>query len=122
MKTLVLTTALVVLTTLTYAQPVQESPETVKSENITCNLYPSGGDQVTLILMKETDDKVIVKLKKENGSLVYQKRIKKSNDNKITYDLEKLPKGSYTFEVVNNKEVVYSKALRKGEGTLAMTK
>jgi len=122
MKTLVLTTALLVLTSLTYAQTVKENTETIKSDNVTCNLYPSGGDQVTLILMKETDDKVTVKLKNDNGSLVYQKKIRKSNDNKIKYDLEKLPKGSYTFEVVKEKEIVYTKVVRKGEGTLAMTK
>jgi len=50
------------------------------------------------------------------------KNVRKANDSKITYDVAQLPDGSYTFEVVKDKEVVYSQVIRKGAGTLAMSK
>ncbi|MBC8485249.1 MAG: T9SS type A sorting domain-containing protein [Bacteroidetes bacterium] len=124
MKTLVLTTVLVVLSTLTYAQSEKENADkakTVDSESVICNLYPSSDDQVTLKLRKETGDKVTVKVKEDNGSLVYRKRIKKANNNKITYDIAQFPNGSYIFEVTKDKKVVYSKVIRKGEGMLIVS-
>ena len=124
MKTLGLTTVLVVLTTLTYAQSEKENADKAKAvnpESVICNLYPSADNQVTLILRKETGDKVTVKVKEDDGTLVYRKRIKKSNNNKITYDIAQFPNGSYTFEVAKDKEVVYSKVVRKGEGMLTVS-
>ncbi|MBN2173821.1 MAG: DUF3244 domain-containing protein [Bacteroidales bacterium] len=125
MKTLVLTTALVVLTTITFAQSNNASVNQTKTEtaeNVVCNLYPSADNQVTLILSKADGEKVDVRLKDDEGSLLYNDRIKKSNKNKITYDITELPKGTYTFEVLKDREVVYSKEVRKGVSSVALSK
>jgi hypothetical protein len=122
MKTLVLTTALVVLSTITFAQKeIAKATETKTEakENVICNLYPSAEEQVTLILRKESGEKLIVKVSDSEGSMVHQKRIKKADDSKITYDISDLPQGTYTFEVIKDKEVVYTQNVRKGEGMVA---
>ncbi len=124
MKTLVLTTALVVLTTLTYAQVQKGTRQKVsdtKTENVKCNLVKESQDQLTLIIKKVTDQKVTVKLKKENGMLVHQRNLKKAENNRITYDISALPEGKYKFEVTSGKEVLYTQKFNKGEGILALT-
>jgi len=68
-----------------------------------------------------TDQKVTVKLKKENGMLVHQKNLKKAENNRITYDISSLPEGKYQFVVSSGKEVLYTQKLNKGQNMLALT-
>ncbi|MCD4682777.1 MAG: DUF3244 domain-containing protein [Bacteroidales bacterium] len=124
MKTLVLTTALVVLTTFTYSQVQKGTRQKVtdpKTENVKCKLVKKSQDQLTLVITKVTDQKVTVKLKKENGMLVHQKNLKKAENNRITYDISALPEGKYRFEVTSGKEVLYTQKFKKGQDILALT-
>jgi len=124
MKTLILTTALVVLTTLSYAQVQkvdQQNVADVKTETVKCDFVKESQDQLTLIVTKVTDQKVTVKLKKENGMLVHQKNLKKAENNRITYDIGALPEGKYQFVVSSGKEVLYTQKLNKGQNILALT-
>ena len=124
MKTLILTAALVVLTTLAFSQSSNESQQPqnqLLSETVTIEVVKNSQDHFTLVLKKETGQKVTIKIMEENGSLIHQKNLKKAENNKLTYDISALPQGKYKFEIKVGKSVVYSKTLKKSEGTIAMT-
>ncbi len=122
MKTLVLTTALVVLTTVSFAQSEIENKENqlvLNTEDVKASIFPNSNDMVTLILEKKPGEVVTIKIKEENGKLVYQKKIKKVDSTKIKFDIRELPDGEYTFELVKDKQVLYSKRINKSENVVA---
>lgn len=122
MKTLVLTTALVVLTTASFAQSEIENKENqlvLNTEDVKASIFPNSNDMVTLILEKKPGEVVTIKIKEENGKLVYQKKIKKVDSTKIKFDIRELPDGEYTFELVKDKQVLYSKKINKSENVAA---
>ena len=122
MKTLVLTAALVVLTTLTFAQSEIENKESqlvLNTEDVKASIFPNSNDMVTLLLEKKPGEVVTIKIKEENGKLVYQKKIKKVDSTKIKFDIRELPDGEYTFELVKDKQVLYSKKINKSENVAA---
>jgi len=124
MKTLVLTAALVVLTAATFAQKVSENGKAFKSDDskVKVAMYSNVSDQVTFIVVKEPEDKLNLKIKDENGSLVYAKSLRKPESRKITFDLKSLPSGEYTFELVKGKDVLYSNSVSKGSAPMAFSK
>jgi len=52
--------------------------------------------------------------------LLYQKRIKKQNSSRTKFDIKEFPSGVYTFELVKDKQVLYTKKIDKSENTLAV--
>ena len=64
---------------------------------------------------------VTIKIKEENGKLVYTKRIKKIDSIKTRFDIQEFPAGEYTFELVKNRKVLYSKKISKSENVVAAT-
>jgi len=124
MKTLILTTALVVFTTLSFAQEsVKELDDSVKlvKSDIEVALLQNSEDQVKLLMAKEPGELVKVKVY-EDDKLLYQRRIKKAGTAHITYDISQFPDGTYVFQVEKDKEVVYSKSVSKGQTSLAAGK
>lgn len=124
MKTSILTTALVVLTTLAFSQLPEKSEEAQNypaSEKVIYELVTNHQDQLILVLKKETNEKVTVKLKKENGTLIHQKVLRKAENNRLTYDISALPEGKYQFEIKSGKNIICSKTLNKSAATIAMT-
>ena len=70
MKTLVLTTALVVLTTLTFAQSENvkiENPQVLNTEDVQASIFPTSNDMVTMLVEKKPGTKLILKIKEENA-------------------------------------------------------
>jgi hypothetical protein len=124
MKTLVLTAALVVLTAVSYSQITSENRKEVKPEasGVKVAMYSNVSDQVTFIVMKEPDDKLNLKIKDENGSLVYEKRLRKPVNRKITFDLKNLPEGKYSFELAKSKDILYTNNVTKGAASIALSK
>ena len=124
MKTLILTAALVVLTAATFAQKATENGKEMKSvdPNVKVAMFSTSTDQVTFIVMKQPDDKLNLKIKDESGSMVYEKRLRKPENSKITFDLRNLPEGIYSFELVKGREVLYSNSLSKGSESIALAK
>jgi flagellar hook assembly protein FlgD len=122
MKTFVLTAALVVLTTAMFAQKVSVTGQEMKSEtaNVKVAMYSTISDEVTLIVVKQPEDKLNLKIKDENGSLVYEKRLRTPESKKITFDVSSLPDGKFTFELVKNREIVYSNSIVKGNEAMAL--
>ena len=124
MKTLILTIALVVLTTLAFSQSSNKSQQVQNeslSEVVTVEVVKNSHDHFTLVLKKETGQKVCIKIKEENGTLIHQKNLRKAESNTVEYDISALPEGNYKFEIKSGKNVLYSKTLKKSEGTIAMT-
>jgi flagellar hook assembly protein FlgD len=124
MKTIVLTAALVVLTAVTFSQKVSENGKEIKATDskVKVAMYSNVSDEVTLIVVKEPEDKLNLKIKDENGSLVYEKRLRKPENRKITFDIKSLPEGEYTFELLKGKEVVYTNSIAKGSASIALSK
>jgi flagellar hook assembly protein FlgD len=122
MKTLILTAALVALTTAMFAQKVSVTGQEMKSEtaNVKVAMYSTISDEVTLIVVKQPEDKLNLKIKDENGSLVYEKRLRTPESKKITFDVSSLPDGKFTFELVKNREVVYSNSIVKENEAMAL--
>jgi hypothetical protein len=124
MKTLILTTALVVLTAVTYAQKVSQNEQEKKSEvaKVKVAVYSNVNDQVTVIVMKQPEDKLNLKIRDDEGSLVYEKSLRKPENRKITFDIKSLPEGKYTFEVSKGREILYTNTMLKGSGSIALSK
>ncbi len=124
MKTLILATALVVLTAVSFAQKNTESGREMKSDlsKVKVAMYSNVTDLVNFIVVKEPKVKLNLKIKDESGSLVYMKRLRRPENRKITFDISSLPEGKYTFELVKGKEVVYSNSISKEAASIALAK
>ena len=124
MKTLILTTALLVLTAVSFAKKNAESGPEMKSDlsKVKVAMYSNVTDLVTFIVVKEPEVKLNLKIKDESGSLVYAKRLKRPENRKITFDISSLPEGKYTFELAKGKEVVYSNSISKEAALIALAK
>lgn len=124
MKTLILTTALVVLTAASFAQKVSVNGQELKTDDskVKVAMYSNVSDEVTFIVKKQPEDKLNLKIRDESGFLVYVKRLGKPEIRKITFDIKSLPEGKYTFELVKGKEVVYTNSISKGAASIALSK
>ena len=123
MKTLILTAALVVLTTILFAQNNEikkENQLVLNTKDVKASIFPNSNDMVTLILEKKPGELVTVKVKDEDGKLLYTKRMKKVDSTKTKFDIREFPAGLYTFELVHDKEVLYTKRINKTENTIAV--
>jgi len=123
MKTLILTTALVVLTTILFAQNNEikkENQLVLNTKDVKASIFPNSNDMVTLILEKKPGELVTVKVKDKDGKLLYTKRMKKVDTTRTKFDIQKFPAGAYTFELVHNREVLYTKTINKTENTIAV--
>ena len=123
MKTLILTTAMVVIATLSFSQnenQVTNNQFVHQGEDVTVAMYPNSGDAVTMILSKTPETKIKLVVKSDNDEVLYQKQFKKIDNTRVKYDISEFPSGEYTFEVVQGKDVLYSQKFSKRDGTLAI--
>lgn len=123
MKTLILTTALVVLTTIVFAQSVETNKENklvLNTEDVKASIFPNSNDMVTLLLEKKPGELVTVKVKDEDGKLLYVKRMKKADTTRTKFDIREFPAGAYTFELVHDRKVLYMKEITKSENAVAV--
>jgi len=123
MKTLILTAALVVLTVATYAQKetlVSSNDFVLNTDEISITFYPNSADAVTMIMTKDDDQEVKVRMTDSNEKVLYERKYRKINNVKVKYDVSEFPSGEYTFEVLKGKEVIYNKNFTKREGTVAL--
>jgi len=121
MKTLILTAALVVFTTFSFAQlPKPEVNDTLKPMNadIEVAILQNADDQVNILMAKEPGKLVKIKVYEDN-KLLYVRRVKKAGTANIKYDISAFPDGEYVFQVEKDKKVVFSAKVRKGPAALA---
>lgn len=117
MKTIVLTLALTVIATFAFAQfPQSVSPDSC------CYI----ADELRVAIFKDNDSYVNVKIAKipgelikirikENNKVLYLKRIKRWAITDLKYDISQFPVGTYTFEIIKDKEVVFTKIIEQEE-------
>jgi hypothetical protein len=116
MKTLVLTSALVILTSILTGQTisVNEPAKNTNACNVKVALFAGNDDRVNLIVSKLPEDKLYLKIKNEKGSVVYSKRLTRPESRKFSFDFTDLPEGNYTFQVAKGRELIYSNEVSKG--------
>ena len=116
MKTIILTTALVVITTLSFAQFPQENlPDSCcyLANDLRVVIFQNNDSTVTLKMAKKPGDLIKIRIKEEDSKLLHQRRVKSYASARIVYDLHEFPEGDYTFEIVKDKKVVYSKSVTR---------
>lgn len=123
MRTLILTTAMVVFTTLSFSQDEtkkQSNEFVTNTEDVSVAMYPNKGDAITMILEKSPETTVKLQVISTENEVLYQKRFKKVDKTRVKYDISEFPAGEYTFEVVQGKDVLYSQKFSKRDGELAI--
>jgi hypothetical protein len=123
MKTLAMTIALVILTSLSFAQTDSDNSGknlVMDTENMKCVMFSNSNDMVTLILDKKPGEKVSLRIKDGNDEVLFQKRISKVDKTKLKLDISAFISGDYTFELVQKKEVLYTKTFTKRDQAIVM--
>lgn len=124
MKATILTTALVVIAALTFAQSdngTNTESYALDTKNVKCAFVPSTNDMIVMYLEKAQGEKVKVRVS-EKDNILYTKNLNKKDSVRVTYDISSFPIGTYTFELVKGKEVIYSKSFDKRDNAVALAK
>jgi hypothetical protein len=117
MKTIKLTFtfAIILMAGIAFAQfPQSSSPDSCSyvEEDLRAAIFEGNPDFVHVKVAKKLGDKVKIRVKDENKTL-YAQNYKKYARVNVQYDIREFPEGSYTFEILQGKEVVYSKVIEK---------
>ncbi|MEZ5197191.1 MAG: DUF3244 domain-containing protein [Bacteroidales bacterium] len=121
MKTLIVTAALVVLTTLSFSQNAKESSATSEKENLNVEFISKSANTLTMKVDKDSTVNLAVKVRDAEGNMLSQNWIKKTDSKTLTFDISNLPAGEYTFEVIKRNKILYSKQVSKSDGIIAMS-
>ena len=123
MKTLTLTIVLALIATFSYAQfPQSSSPDSCcyNAEDLRAAIYLGSPEMVFVKMAKKVGDKVKLRVK-ENNQVLYQKNYKKWALVNVKYNVSEFPEGAYVFEIIQNKEVVYSHTIQiRNDETLSL--
>ena len=125
MKTLVMTTALLMLATIAFTQEKMQADSNnivFEGKHIKCVMYPSNNDMITMILEKEPGEKVNLRIKQSDSEILYQKRMNNVDKARVKFDISDFPSGEYTFELVRGNKVLYTKNFAKKDETVAFVK
>lgn len=125
MKTIKITFtfALALLAGITFAQfPQSSSPDSCcyVEDDLRAAIFEGNPDYVHVKVAKKIGDKVKIRVKGENKTL-YSQNYKKYARVDVQYDMRELPLGSYTFEILQANEVVYSRVISKNNGETALS-
>jgi len=115
MKTLVI--VLTLLTSLTYAQFPQSGIADsccYISDDLRVAIFMDQESLVNVNIAKYPGELIKVRVK-ENNKILYNKRIKSQAIVKQKFDLQQFPDGEYIFEVVKDREVVFTQKIKLGE-------
>ena len=102
MKKFTLTTAVlgIVLSTASFASTGKDAKDVSVEKK---------DEKVELTYLSEGEAKVKVNIYNQRGAIVYSEVIKHPKSFSKSYDLSKLPKGEYEFEIVDSRKVVSEK-------------
>jgi hypothetical protein len=117
MKTLILTLALTILATYSFAQyPQAEVPDSCCyiADDIRVAIFMGNKSNVNVKIAKIPGELIKIRIK-EDGKIIYQLRVKKHAITNLKYDINQFPNGSYVFEIVKDKNVIYSTVIEKGK-------
>jgi ribosomal protein L24E len=117
MKTIILTFALAIITSLTFAQfPQSDSPDSCcyVTKDLRVAIFMDSDSIVNIKMAKNPGEVIKIKVMEDN-KLLYQRRIKSHEIANLKYDISQFPNGKYEFEIIKDKEVVFTKTIEKGE-------
>ena len=117
MKTIVLTLALTVLATFAFAQfPQSVSPDSCCfiADDLRVAIFKDNESYINVKIAKIPGELVKIRVK-ENNRVLYLKRIKQWAITDLKYDISQFPTGTYTFEIIKDKEVVFTKIIEQEE-------
>jgi hypothetical protein len=123
MKTITLTIVLALIASLSFAQfPQSSSPDSscYVEEDLRAAIYEGNPDYIHVKVAKKSGDKVKIRVRNDNKTL-YAQNYKKFSRVDVQYDINAFPEGSYTFEILQGKEVVYSKVIDKNNNSEALS-
>ncbi len=110
MKSFILSIALVAITTFSFAQNARDitsQADDYISNDLRASISLDNNALVNVKVAKIRGDKVKIRVK-ENNKVLYQNSYRPYALVDIQYDISQFPAGKYTFEIIKNKEVVYS--------------
>ncbi len=113
MKTITLTIVLALIATISFAQfPQSSSPDSscFTNDDLRAAIYMETPSYVKVKVAKRIGDKVKIRVK-ENNKVIYTQNYKSWALVNVQYDIRQFPEGEYTFEILQNKEVVFSQVI-----------
>ncbi len=113
MKSIVLTFALALIASLSFAQfPQTQSPDSCcyVANDLRASIFSANDALVNVKVAKKAGDKVKIRVKEDN-KVLYTKNYKSYELVDLQYDISQFPEGNYTFELVQNNRVVFSKII-----------
>lgn len=116
MKTLILTTALLVISALSFAQfPQENAPDSCSyvADDLRVVIFQNNDSTVTLKMAKNPGELIKIRIREEGTKLIHNRRVKTYAAARLVYDLHEFPVGDYVFEIVKDKEVVFSKTVSR---------
>ncbi len=123
MKTITLTIVLALIASLSFAQfPQSSSPDSscFVKEDLRAAIYEGNPDYIHVKVAKKLGDKVKIRVKNTSKTL-YAQNYKKFSRVNVQYNINEFPEGSYTFEILQGKEVVYSRVIEKNNSSEALS-
>jgi hypothetical protein len=117
MKTLTLTIVLAFIATFSYAQfPQSSSPDSCcyTAEDLRASIYLGSPEMVYVKVAKKIGDKVKIRVM-ENHKVLFQKNYRKWALVDAKYNISQFPDGEYTFEIIQDKKVVFSQTIHNTE-------
>ncbi len=122
MKTQILTIALATLGMVAFSQTANDrsaDKAATKKSDVKCMIVQTDDDMVTVLFDKKAGDPVKIKVLENKNGVLYTKRIKKGTGGRIKYDISQFPAGTYVFELVKDKKVIYSKEVTRETNMMA---
>lgn len=113
MKSIVLTFALALIASFSFAQfPQSKSPDSCcyVANDLRAAIFMTNNSLINVKVAKKMGDKVKIRIK-ENNKPLYIKSYNKYEWVDLQYDISQFPEGKFTFEIVQNKEVVYTQTI-----------
>ncbi|MFA5417471.1 MAG: hypothetical protein WC341_03340 [Bacteroidales bacterium] len=113
MKSIFVTFLLALITTFSFAQfPQKNAPDSCcyVTPDLRAAIFIDNNSMVNVKVAKKQGDKVKIKVL-ENNKVLYQKNYKPWDLVDVKYDISQFPNGQYTFEIVQDNEVVFSKII-----------
>jgi len=117
MKTIILTLALTVIATLGFAQfPQSTSPDSCcyVADDLRVAIFQDNDSFINVKIAKIPGDLIKIRVS-ENNKVLYQRRVKKHAITDLQYDINQFPIGTYSFEIIKDNEVVYTKMIEQTE-------
>ena len=117
MKTIILTLAFIAIATLGFAQfPQSTSPDSCcyVADDLRVAIFQDNDSFINVKIAKIPGELIKIRVK-ENNKTLYQRRVRKHAITNLLYDISQFPIGTYSFEIIKDNEVVYTKIIEQAE-------